>query len=140
MDSSASRPNREPLMRSRILIVDDKRPSLVALEAVLETLGADCVGAQSGEAALRLLLDQEFALILLDVNMPIMNGFEVARVIRSRSCLRRTPIIFVTGEDRDDRSILAAYELGAVDFLFKPVVTEILRAKASLFIDLSRQA
>src|SRR5262245_50788417 len=91
----------EPVRQPRILIVDDKRASLIAFEAALETLGAECVGAESGEAALRLLLDQHFALILLDVNMPRMNGFEVARAIRARPRQRGTPIIFVTGENRD---------------------------------------
>jgi signal transduction histidine kinase len=140
MTSSLPFDTRGPVRPTRILIVDDRRSSLIALEATLEPLGTECVRAESGEAALRLLLDQEFALILLDVNMPGMNGFEVARIIRSRHRLRRTPIIFVTGEDRDDRNVLAAYDLGAVDFLFKPVVPEVLRAKASVFIDLSRQA
>jgi len=139
--NASSRPDAPtPPRPARILIVDDTRASLVAFEAALEPLGTECVRAESGEAALRLLLDQEFALILLDVNMPNINGFEVARIIRRRHRLRRTPIIFVTGEDRDDRNVLAAYDLGAVDFLFKPVVPEVLRAKASVFIDLSRQA
>jgi signal transduction histidine kinase len=129
--------NEEPLQS--ILVVDDEPANLTAAEAVLERLGANVVCAESGAAALRLLLEQEFALILLDVKMPGMDGFEVARAIRSRSRSRRTPIIFVTAHGREEQDLLVAYQLGVVDFLFKPFRAEILRAKASVFIDLARQ-
>src|SRR6185312_8983700 len=92
--------------------------------------------AQSGSEALRLLLERDYALILLDVKMPTMDGFETARLIRARRRSSHTPIIFITAYDRDDAEILAAYELGAVDFLFKPIVPEVLRAKATVFVEL----
>jgi signal transduction histidine kinase len=117
-------------------VVDDDASNLVAIEAALGELADQVVRAQSGAEALRLLLDRDFALILLDVNMPSMDGFETARAIRSRKRSRHTPIIFVTAHDRSEREVLAAYGLGAVDFLFKPVFPEVLRAKATVFVDL----
>ncbi|HEY0714131.1 MAG TPA: response regulator [Polyangia bacterium] len=124
-----------------ILLVDDNPANLIAIEAALEPLteGIGVHRAHSGPEALRLLLERDFALILLDVNMPSMNGFDTARLIRERKRSRHTPIIFVTAYSRDDREILAAYELGAVDFLFKPIVPEMLRAKASVFVELQRR-
>lgn len=123
-----------------ILIVDDNSANLLALEAALSTVGERVVRAQSGEEALRLLLQHDFALILLDVQMPAMDGFETARLIRERRRSRYTPIIFVTAHGRDDESILEAYKLGAVDFLFKPVVAEVLQSKAMVFVELQRRA
>ena len=140
LHQSTSQTSEEPLRMPRILVVDDTPANLLAMEAELATLGAAVDRASSGEAALRLLLDGDFALILLDVNMPGMDGFEVARVIRSRKRSEPTPIVFVTAYDRDDRDVRAAYELGAVDFLFRPIVPEVLRAKARVFIELSKQA
>jgi len=123
-----------------ILIVDDNAANLLALEAALAPVGERVVRAQSGEEALRLLLQHDFALILLDVQMPSLDGFETARLIRERRRSRYTPIIFVTAYGRDDQSVLEAYKLGAVDFLFKPVVTEILQSKAVVFVELQRRA
>lgn len=139
MDPGASRSIEAPLGRERVLVVDDKPANLTAAAAALETLGADVVCVESGHAALGFLVQHEVALVLLDVNMPSMDGFEVAQIIRGRNRSRRTPIIFVTAYDRDEQGVLAAYELGAVDFLFKPFAPAILRAKASVFIDLARQ-
>jgi len=119
-----------------ILVVDDNPKNLVAIETALGELGARVQRAQSGTEALRLLLEHDFALILLDVKMPTMDGFEAARLIRARKRSSHTPIIFITAYDRDDAQILAAYELGAVDFLFKPIVPEVLRAKAAVFVEL----
>jgi two-component system, sensor histidine kinase len=119
-----------------ILVVDDNPANVVAVEAALGELGARVVRAHSGGEALRLLLERDFALILLDVKMPSMDGFETARMIRARKRSSHTPIIFVTAYGRDDADVLAAYELGAVDFLFKPIVPEMLRAKASVFVEL----
>jgi signal transduction histidine kinase len=122
-----------------ILVVDDNPNNLIAIEAALGGMADRLIKAQSGVEALRHLLNRDFALIILDVQMPAMDGFETARMIRSRDRSRDTPIIFITAFDRDDREVLSAYELGAVDFLFKPIVAEILRAKASVFVSLKRR-
>jgi two-component system, sensor histidine kinase len=122
-----------------ILVVDDNPQNLIAIEAALGGLADRLIKAYSGQEALRHLLIQDFALIILDVQMPTMDGFETARLIRGRERSRETPIIFVTAYDRDDREVLAAYQLGAVDFLFKPIVPQILLAKASVFVALNRR-
>jgi signal transduction histidine kinase len=122
-----------------VLVVDDNRLNLAAIEAALADAFVNVVQAQSGDAALRLLLDRDFSLILLDVQMPNMNGFETARLIRNRRRSRHTPIIFVTAHDSAAQDVLHAYELGAVDFLYKPLVPEILRAKAQVFVHLRWQ-
>ena len=119
-----------------ILVVDDADENLLAIEAALGDLGAELVMARSGEEALRRLLERDFALILLDVRMPDMDGLEAASLIRGRSRNRHIPIIFVTAYDQNDDVVLEAYRLGAVDFLFKPINTEVLRAKASMFVEL----
>jgi signal transduction histidine kinase len=124
-----------------ILIVDDNPANLVGFEAALGDFAGRVVRAQSGADALRYLLDHDCALILLDVQMPSMDGFETAKLIRQRKRSHDTPIIFVTAYGREDADVLEAYKLGAVDFLFKPVSAEILRAKASVFVALrQRQA
>jgi signal transduction histidine kinase len=130
--------NGRPL--PRVLVVDDQPATLLAIEAELEQLGAHVTRAESGEAALRVLQTAEFALILLDVNLPRMSGLEVAKRLRAEAQTRETPIIFITAYDQDDRDVLAAWALGAVDFLFKPLRLEALRSKARVFINLSRQA
>lgn len=122
-----------------VLVVDDNRLNLIAVEAALEGTFANVVRAESGEAALRLLLDRDFALILLDVQMPRLDGFQTARLIRQRQRTRHTPIIFVTAHHRADNDVLQAYNLGAVDFLLKPVVPEVLKAKANVFVQLQLQ-
>jgi two-component system, sensor histidine kinase len=122
-----------------ILVVDDVPENLIAIEAALEGLGNQLVFASSGEEALRHLLERDFALILLDVQMPSMDGLETARLIRRRKRTQHLPIIFLTAYDRDEDEILAGYRLGAVDFLFKPINPEILRAKASVFVELQRR-
>ena len=119
-----------------ILVVDDNPANVVAIEAALGELGARVARAHSGGEALRILLERDFALILLDVKMPTMDGFETARMIRARRRSSHTPIIFITAHGRDDREVNAAYALGAVDFLFKPIVPEVLRAKATVFVEL----
>jgi two-component system, sensor histidine kinase len=122
-----------------ILVVDDTPENLTAIEVALDELNYRLVKVQSGKEALRRLLKQDFALILLDVQMPGMTGFETARLIRARDRSRHVPIIFITAYDRDDAEVLEAYRLGAVDFLFKPIQPEILKAKASVFVELSRR-
>src|SRR5580704_15910317 len=123
--------------RVKILLVDDTPDNLVSLEAALDGLGQDLVLARSGMEALRHLLDDDFAAILLDVKMPEMDGFQTAELIRSRKRSRHTPILFLTGY-KSDEHLFRGYDLGAVDFLFKPVVPEILRSKVSVFVKLSQ--
>src|SRR3569623_1781151 len=121
------------------LIVDAMPANLIALESILESLGRPIKTARSGEEALGLLLDHEFALVLLDVNMPGMDGYETIRWIRSRERTKHLPVIFVTAEDRASAEIARAYALGAVDFLFKPVRAEILRAMSAMFVSLQER-
>jgi two-component system sensor histidine kinase/response regulator len=129
----------EPAAESRIkiLLVDDTPENLVSLEAALAGLGEDLVMAQSGKEALRHLLNDDFAAILLDVRMPEMDGFETAELIRSRPRSRQIPILFLTGY-RNEEHLFRGYDLGAVDFLFKPIVPEVLRSKVAVFVELSR--
>ena len=120
----------------RILLVDDRRDNLLALRAVLEPLGLDLVEAGSGEEALRHLLAGEFALIVLDVQMPVLDGFETARLIRGRERTRYVPIIFLTAISGEPEHYLRGYQSGAVDYVYKPFEPEILRAKVSVFVEL----
>lgn len=123
--------------RAKILLVDDSIENLVSLEAALDGLGQELVSAKSGMEALRHLLEDDFAAILLDVKMPEMDGFQTAELIRSRKRSRHTPILFLTGY-KSDEHLFRGYDLGAVDFLFKPIVPEVLRSKVSVFVELSR--
>ena len=122
-----------------ILLVDDRAENLLALEAILEPLGQSLVRATSGEDALRQLLEREFAVILLDVQMPGMNGFETARLIKSRERTRYVPIIFLTAISKDEMYVFTGYSVGAVDYIFKPFQPEILRSKVQVFVDLQLQ-
>jgi PAS domain S-box-containing protein len=121
-----------------ILLVDDKRENLVALEAVLEPLGHRLVSAGSGVEALRYLLREEFALILLDVQMPELDGFETAELIRRRDRTRNVPIVFLTAISKERGHVFRGYDTGAVDYVFKPFDPAILRSKVSVFVDLYR--
>ena len=123
---------------AHVLLVDDQPANLLALEAALDSLGVDMVRAMSGPQALAALDQQDFAAVLLDVRMPGMDGFQVAREIRSRPRSRFTPILFVTAGDDPDEAMLSAYALGAVDFLAKPLRTEVLKAKVGVFVELYR--
>ncbi len=123
----------------KILIVDDHEENLFAMEALLESPELFIISARSGNEALGILLEQEVALILLDVQMPGMNGFETAELIRGSSRTRHIPIIFVTAISKEKRNIFQGYESGAVDYLFKPIEPEILRSKVRVFIDLHQQ-
>jgi signal transduction histidine kinase len=120
----------------RVLLVDDRPDNLLALRAVLEPLGFGLVEAGSGEEALRQLLAGEFALIVLDVQMPVLDGFETARLIRGRERTRYVPIIFLTAISGEPEHYLRGYESGAVDYVYKPFEPEILRAKVSVFAEL----
>ncbi|BAY31697.1 PAS/PAC sensor hybrid histidine kinase [Nostoc carneum NIES-2107] len=119
-----------------ILLVDDHSENLLALEAILHSLGQNLVRATSGAQALRCLLNQDFAVILLDVQMPDMDGFETATLIRQRERSRHTPIIFLTAFSTNDSMVFKGYSLGAVDYLFKPIEPEILKSKVAAFVDL----
>ena len=122
--------------RAAILLVDDKADKLMAIGSLLVDIGQPVVTASSGPEALRCLLKEDFAVILLDVKMPIMDGFETAQLIRGRKATEHTPIIFITSYNDNETDMSRGYALGAVDFIFSPVVPEILRAKVSVFIDL----
>ena len=128
-----------PEDRVNLLLVDDQEANLTALAAVLEPFGEAIVTARSGREALRHLLEREFAVVLLDVRMPDMDGFETAALIRERDKNRHTPILFLTAISQSDEEVLKGYELGAVDYVFKPVRPEILRAKVAVFVELSKR-
>jgi len=121
---------------ARVLVVDDDERTLEAVTNVLESLGQTLVIARSGEEALRHVLFHDFAVILLDVQMPGMDGYEVASFIRARKKTRHIPIVFLTAVYRDDSHLLQAYSAGAVDMIFKPVDPFILKSKVSVFVDL----
>jgi len=122
--------------KANILLVDDHPESLLALEAVLADLGQNLVKADSGRQALRCVLNQDFAVILLDVNMPGMDGFETAALIRERERSMHTPIVFLTGRDQSELAVFRGYSVGAVDYLIKPFAPEILKSKVAVFVDL----
>jgi PAS domain S-box-containing protein len=125
--------------RASILVVDDHPANLVALEAVLEPLGHELVRCSSGEEALRYVLTRDFALILLDVQMPGLDGFKTAQLIKNRQKSRDIPIIFITALSRDSSHVFRGYSHGAVDYLLKPFDPDILRSKVSVFVELFLQ-
>jgi signal transduction histidine kinase len=124
-----------PSQAAKILVVDDNDANLLAVEAILSPLGHELVNAHSGEDALRHLLAEDFALVLLDVQMPGLDGFQTAQLVRAREASRETPIIFLTAEMGTEEMANKGYALGAVDYLVKPLAPEILRAKVRLFIE-----
>jgi two-component system, sensor histidine kinase and response regulator len=126
----------EPL---KILIVDDTPENLVVLDAVLRRDGVQLLAARSGAEALELLLVHEVALVVLDVQMPDMDGFEVAELMRGTERTKRVPIIFITAGVRDPQRVFQGYESGAVDFLFKPIEPHILNSKVGVFLELADQ-
>ncbi|HEX2763176.1 MAG TPA: response regulator [Allosphingosinicella sp.] len=121
--------------RPRVLIVDDDERNLLAIRTVLEDVG-DIVVARSGEEALRHLLKGEFAVILLDVYMPGMDGYETAQIIRSREQTKRIPIVFLSAVNKEAEHLLRGYSMGAVDYVFKPVDPIVLQSKVAVFVDL----
>jgi CheY-like chemotaxis protein len=122
--------------RARILLVDDREENLLALEAILSSLNQTLVRASSGEDALRALLKDEYALILLDVQMPGMDGFETAAQIKARSRTKDIPIIFLTAVDTDEHNAYRGYAAGGADYITKPFDPWVLRAKVQVFVDL----
>jgi CheY-like chemotaxis protein len=122
--------------RANILLVDDRPENLLALEAILSALDQRLVRANSGEEALRALLKDEFALILLDARMPGMDGFETAARIKGRNRTKNVPIIFLTAIDTDKNNTFRGYAAGAADYIAKPFDPWVLRAKVQVFVDL----
>ena len=140
----ADHPSAPPSLRSsddrvNILLVDDQPANLVALEAMLQGLGQNLIKAQSGREALKWLLIRDFAVILLDVKMPEMDGFETAALIRQRDKSRHTPILFLTAVDASQTQAVRGYAVGAVDYLVKPVVPEFVRSKVAVFVELAKK-
>ena len=121
--------------RANILIVDDREDKRLAMETIVAELGENVMHATSGKEALRCLLNHDFAVILLDVNMPGMDGFETAHFIRQRKSSEHTPIIFVTGISDTETHVSRGYSLGAVDYILTPVLPEVLRTKVSVFVE-----
>src|SRR6476469_1307995 len=122
-----------------ILVVDDRPDKMLAYETILSDLKENIVCARSGKEALRCLLKQDFAVILLDVNMPVMDGFETAALIRQRPRSETTPIIFISAVNDTETHVSRGYSIGAVDYILTPVVPEILRAKIAVFVDLFKK-
>jgi PAS domain S-box-containing protein len=129
----------EPEEKVNVLLVDDNEGKLLALENILSSLGQNLVKAHSGKEALRALLNQDFAVVLLDVRMPVMDGFETAAMIRERDKSAYLPIIFVTAADHSETHVARGYSLGAVDYIHTPIVPEILRSKVAVFVKLKLQ-
>ena len=125
-----------PPLRAKILLVDDRAENLIALEAILASLGQELVLAHSGEAALAALLADEFAVILLDVVMPGMDGFETATHIKRRARTQDVPIIFLTAAGADPELAFRGYAAGAVDYITKPFDPRVLRSKVAVFVEL----
>lgn len=126
--------------RSKVLVVDDQEANLVALANLISSGDVEVVTADSGNDALALLLDQDFALALLDVQMPLINGFEVAKLMKSSERSRNTPVIFVTASERRLSDIYAGYSTGAVDYLLKPLVPHEVRSKVRVFVELDQKS
>src|SRR5256886_15632003 len=122
--------------QANILVVDDERHTLVAMRELLSGPDRNVLAVGSGKEALRQILETDFALILLDILMPVMDGFETATLIRKLKRSRHTPIIFLTAALEDAQSVFRGYEVGAVDYILKPVNIDILKSKVAVFVDL----
>lgn len=124
-------------MKTKILLIDDREDNLLSIEAILEPCGYQFVKAQSGKEALRILLKEyDFSLILMDVKMPNLNGFDTASLIYERDKLKHIPIIFITANNFGDENLFKGYQSGAVDYIYKPINPDVLRAKVSVFVEL----
>src|SRR5688572_8627751 len=122
---------------AKILVVDDRDDNLLSIETILDQDGYQIIKATSGRQALKILLAQiDFALILMDVQMPNLNGFETASLIYEREKLRHIPIIFITAHNQGEEKMYEGYKMGGVDFIYKPINSELLRYKVSVFVDL----
>src|SRR6266850_3284098 len=125
--------------QANILVVDDEPNSLMAMQALLSGPGCNVVTAASGQQALSRILKTDFALILMDVRMPDMDGFETATLVRKVQRSRHTPIIFLTAAGENEEWLLRGYEVGAVDYIVKPVDAEVLKSKVAVFVELNSQ-
>ena len=125
--------------RINILLVDDRRENLLALEGILKSLNENLVKASSGSEALKYLLRNDVAVILLDVEMPDMDGFQTATLIRERERTSHTPIIFLTAISKSDIHVSQGYSLGGVDYIFKPFAPDVLKSKVSAFVQMYKQ-
>src|SRR5689334_25278511 len=124
----------------KILVVDDREDNLFSIETILERDNYTIVKANSGRAALKILLQQnDFSLILMDVQMPDLNGFETATIIYERDSLKGIPIIFITAQNYNEEYVFKGYKMGAVDYIYKPINPDLLRAKVSVFVELYRK-
>jgi signal transduction histidine kinase len=136
----AKTPNNPMQADIKILVIDDRDDNLFSIEAILEKDNYTIVKANSGKAALKILLNQQdFSLILMDVQMPEMNGFETAKIIYERDRLKDIPIIFITAHDYDEEIIFRGYRTGGVDYIYKPINPELLRVKVGVFVELYRK-
>src|SRR5215831_18537482 len=127
-------------MQPKILLVDDREDNLMSIEAILGVEDYKLIKANSGKQALKVLLtEHDFALILMDVQMPNLNGFETASLIYEREKLRHIPIIFITANNYGEENLFKGYRAGAVDYIYKPVNPELLRVKVGVFVDLYRK-
>jgi CheY-like chemotaxis protein len=133
--------NNDPTSKKpKILLVDDREDNLLSIEAILEPDGYQFFRAYSGQQALKILLAEfDFAMILMDVKMPVLNGFETASLIYERDKLKHIPIIFITANNYGDENIFKGYKAGGIDYIFKPINPEVLRAKVAVFIDIYRK-
>jgi CheY-like chemotaxis protein len=138
-DDSVAVIGEDGTLRPNILIVDDRSENLLTMETALRFVDADIVKALSGQEALSLMMRHDFAVVLLDVQMPEMDGFETATLIRDSKNTCHTPIIFVTAINEDEGNLFKGYEAGAVDVLFKPVNPMILQSKVNVFLQIYRQ-
>ncbi len=127
------------MIEQKLLLVDDQPANLVSLEAVLEGEGRTLLKAHSGQEALKILLKEDISLVLLDVQMPGMDGFEVAELMRQRKDTQTIPIIFVTAISKEKKYVVKGYQAGAVDYLFKPLDPLILTSKVDFFLGLDKQ-
>lgn len=127
------------MRKAKILIVDDRVENLLTLEGLLDTPDIELIRALSGEEALALTLDHDFALVLLDVQMPTMNGYEVAELMRGNKKTKDIPIIFVTASEKNTQQLFKGYESGAVDYLLKPLQPMVLQSKVNVFLQLYQQ-
>src|SRR5688500_8647017 len=130
---------QEPLEKVAILVVDDRPENILAMRSILSRPDYEVIGVPSGSEALKPLLKYDFAVLLLDVLMPGLDGFETAKLVRQREASRHIPIIFLTAAGNDMSMIQRGYSTGAVDYLLKPVDAEIVKAKVSVFVDLYRK-
>src|SRR3954462_5404271 len=127
-------------MQPKILLVDDREDNLLSIETILEPGGYQFVRAQSGRQALKILLKEfDFAMILMDVKMPNLNGFETASLIYEREKLKHIPIIFITANNFGDENMYRGYQSGAIDYIFKPINPDVLRAKVNVLIELYKK-